>query len=319
MFKNFQFELDEEVAKKVKNVLKEIQGLLEFCLLKILIFIFSILNIKVSYFIAYIIGNFVYFFLPLRKQVGFYNLKRVFKDKTDKELYSILRKVYINFSYFMLESMIMYKLRKDPLYGLKDNIKIFGLENLDEAIKKDKGSVLYTAHIGNWHIMGQKFVQLGYAINNVIKKQRNSFVFDEEVKGMLDSGMKITILQKTPKNIFKALINKDIVEFLADQDAGENGIFVDFFGLKASTATGPALFSLKMEVPLIFAIDLRENLYKHKIFIEKVDYIPTGEKDKDVYNLTEILNQKLEKYIYNNPEQYFWLHRRWFTRPFKKN
>jgi KDO2-lipid IV(A) lauroyltransferase len=165
--------------------------------------------------------------------------------------------------------------------------------------------------------MGQRLVDAGYKINNIVKRQRNPYVFDKEMDAMTKSGMKITILQKTPKNIFKALKDKDIVEFLADQDAGDDGIFVDFFGVKASCATGPALFSLKMNCPLVFVIDIRKNdsPLKHEIYIESLEYIPNDDTEQDIYILTEILTKKLEKYIIAHPEQYFWLHKRWLTRP----
>ncbi|MDR0676373.1 MAG: hypothetical protein LBF97_04975 [Elusimicrobiota bacterium] len=315
ILKNFNFCIDNTIKEKIKTFSKKIRLKIESYILICLSFIFSKLNIKLSYILARILGILIYFFIPIRKKVAYYNLKRVFRKKSNREIYAIIMKMYINFSYFFLESIIMKKLRIDKIYGLKDNVKVYGLEILQEAVNKEKGVILYTGHIGNWHVMGQKLVELGFPINNVIKRQRNPFIFEKEMNTMLNAGMKISILQKTPKNIFQALKEKDVVEFLADQDAGKDGIFVDFFGLKASTAVGPALFSLKLGSPLIFAVDIREKFYKHKIFIEKIDYTSIDDKEKDIYNLTKLLTQKIEKYIISNPSQYFWLHRRWFTRP----
>lgn len=292
--------------------MKDLKHRIEFYILELFIFLFELIPIKSAYYLCKYLGLFFYYFLPIRRTTAYFNLKRVFPNKSDIEIYNIIKEMYVNFSYFFLESIIMGKLRET----LTKNVKVFGLENLDAAVNRDNGVVLYTAHIGNWHIMGQKLVDSGFKINNLIKRQRNPYVFDKEVKAMEKCGMKTTILQKTPKNIFKALKDKDIVEFLADQDAGDDGIFIDFFGVKASTAIGPALFSLKMESPIVFVVDIRnkENPLKHEVYIEGLDYSITGKFDEDIKHLTEILTKKLEKYIIAHPEQYFWLHKRWLTR-----
>ena len=291
--------------------MKDFKHRIEFYFVTFFIILFEALPLNLAYGFSKYLGLFLYYFVPIRRTTAYFNLKRVFPNKTDAEIYKIIRKMYVNFAYFFLESIIMNKLREN----LDTNVEIFGLENLDAAVAKDSGVVLYTAHIGNWHIMGQRLVDAGYKINNLVKRQRNKYVFDKEMEAMTQSGMKITILHKTPKNIFKALKDKDIVEFLADQDAGDDGVFVDFFGVKAATATGPALFSLKMAAPIVFVTDVRTDLMKHKIYIESINYESTGNLETDVYALTQILTKKLEKYIIAHPEQYFWLHKRWLTRP----
>ncbi len=292
--------------------LKNFKHKLEYFFLFFLICFFRSLPINLCYKISKLLGNFIYYFVPIRKKTAYYNLKRAFPAKTDKEIFEIIRKMYINFLYFILESIIMNQKLK-PRFD--ENIKIYGIEKLQEAFIRGNGVVLYTAHLGNWHVMGAKLVALGFPVNNIVKRQRNPYVFDEEINAMLETGMKITVLQKTPKNIFKALKDGDVVEFLADQDAGTDGVFIDFFGEKASAAVGPAIFALKMNAPIIFAIDIRDDKYKHSIFLETIDSSSLDVNDENVKNLTETLSKKLEDYILKYPEQYFWLHKRWMTRP----
>jgi len=174
---------------------KRCQHYLEYVFLKFLIFLFSLFSIRASYKIIKQLGLFIYYFIPMRKITAYYNLKRVFPNKDDKFIYLIIKKIYVNFSYFILESILMQRLRKT----LDKNVEVFGLEHLQAAVSEDKGVVLYTGHLGNWHIMGQKLVDMGFSINNIVKRQSNPFVFDEEVAAMEKVGMKITVLQKTPK------------------------------------------------------------------------------------------------------------------------
>ncbi|MFC1546641.1 lysophospholipid acyltransferase family protein, partial [bacterium] len=173
---------------------------------------------------------------------------------------------------------------------------------------------LCTAHLGNWHIMGQRLVDQGFPINNIVKKQRNPFVFNTEVKGMEKVGMKVTILQKTPKNILRAIKSGDIVEFLIDQDAGPDGIFIDFFGEQASTAQGPALFGSKMNAPIIFALDVRRKNNKHTVYLENVEYNTSLITEQSIKSIMQYLTKRLQDYIIKYPEQYFWLHKRWLTK-----
>ena len=289
---------------------KRIQHKLEYVLLEFFVWLFNSWSTEFGYKFCEGLGKFAYRFFPKRKLTAFENIKQAFPDKSETEIWKIVEQVYINCAYFFLESVIAKRLSKD----IDNNVQVFGLDKLKKAVDKGKGVVLYTAHIGNWHVMGHKLVAEGFVLNNVVKRQRNAKVFDKEVEAMLESGMKVTVLQKTPKNIFKALKGGDVVEFLADQDAGDTGIFIDFFGKKASTAIGPALFSLKMQSPIVFAVDIRKDEFRHEVYIETIDFETTGDMDADVYTLTKILTKKLEQYIIKYPDQYFWLHKRWNTR-----
>lgn len=317
MFKISDTKYEFMVDLKFAHFFVKLKHKLETKVIKCFEIFFNMFNIKVSYFLAYIFGNLIYIFFPLRQNVARYNIKRVFKNYSFFQVENILRRCYIEFSYFVIESFFMHKLANDKIYGVDDNVKILGIENLEEAKSLDKGIILVTFHTGNWHIMGEKLFRLGYDISNIVKKQSNPFMFEMELEHMKAVGMETITLQNTPKNILEAFSKKKVVEFLIDQDAGENGVFVDFFGLKASTVRGPAIFSTKLNIPILLAVDVREKFFKHKIFIEKIDVSVSSDKEENIKNIMLKLNEKVEKYILKNPEQYFWFHRRWFTRPKK--
>ncbi len=317
MFKISNDKCEIRLDLKIASFFINLKNELEIKFMKCLEVFFNLFNIRVSYFLAYILGNILYIFLPIRQNVARYNIKRVFKNYSFFQIEKILRRCYIEFSYFVVESFLMKKLSNDKAYGIDNNVRILGIENLEEAKALNKGIILTTFHLGNWHIMGKKLVKMGYSISNIIKKQNNPFMFDMEVEHMKEVGMDTITLQNTPKNILEAFNEKKVVEFLIDQDAGENGIFLDFFGLKASTVTGPAVFGSKLNIPILLAVDIREKFFKHKIFIEKIEVESSENKEENVKNIMSRLNEKVEKYIAKNPEQYFWFHRRWFTRPKK--
>ena len=105
---------------------------------------------------------------------------------------------------------------------------------------------------------------------------------------------------------------------VADQDARRHGIFVDFFGKPASTAEGPALFSWKLNLPIapLFSVRLPGPRRELKaIGLPLIHPDPSAPREEEIRRLTEAHVRALEDTIRRYPDSYFWLHRRWKTRP----
>ena len=95
------------------------------------------------------------------------------------------------------------------------------------------------------------------------------------------------------------------------------GVFVDFFGRKACTNKGMALLALKTESPVIPMFLVRERSRFKVIFEPEVPLIRTGDKTKDIEANTQQYNEVIEKIVRRYPEQWFWVHQRWKTKPFQ--
>ena len=108
-----------------------------------------------------------------------------------------------------------------------------------------------------------------------------------------------------------------IVAMVADQNAREQGVFVPFFGAPAATFRGPALFALRAGAPIFIGVCIREPGWpqRYRAWTERIDFTPSGDLDADVMRLTEAHTAALEKAVRQAPEQYFWQHKRWKTRP----
>jgi len=101
---------------------------------------------------------------------------------------------------------------------------------------------------------------------------------------------------------------------VSDQDAGKKGTFVNFFGSKASTPKGAALFFLNTKSPMIFASCIQLSFQNYKIEFIPIEIKKEYLNDKDVENITQTYTTFLENYIKKYPEQYFWFHKRWKTK-----
>ena len=117
----------------------------------------------------------------------------------------------------------------------------------------------------------------------------------------------------------KALKKGKILGFLADQDAGPGGAFIEFLGRTASTPMGAAVFAKKFNSPVVPAFIIRQPDGRHKVEIgEILRYEDTGDSDKDLFDLTYRMTKILEQKITANPTQWLWFQKRWNTRPEQK-
>lgn len=121
--------------------------------------------------------------------------------------------------------------------------------------------------------------------------------------------------RRAPQLALRSLRAGRIVAFVADQDARGSGVFVPFFGRPASTHRGPALLALRAGSPLFLGYGIRLAPGRFLGHLERVEVDRGGEIDVAVDRLTAAFTAKLEEAIRRAPDQYFWHHRRWKTRP----
>jgi KDO2-lipid IV(A) lauroyltransferase len=118
------------------------------------------------------------------------------------------------------------------------------------------------------------------------------------------------------RGVFRSLKKNRLVAILSDQDARKAGIFVDFFGIPSSTYPGAAQFVWKTGCPMIFCSIVRREDETHDVWFNPAMRADTGAGGEgEIFRLTAELTKELEKAIRDNPDHYFWAHRRWKTKP----
>lgn len=174
------------------------------------------------------------------------------------------------------------------------------------------GSIIVTGHLGNWEVAGAFLAAVGLDMAAVVKRQRNR-AFDRR---MLDTRRRLGIepiyMQDARKRIPEALREGKTVALVADQDAGDRGIFVPFLGRLASTFRGPARLSLTQSVPLFFGAAVRVG-DTYQGILEHIDRPDPGTDAESEYTARWVA--RLETHVRRHPDQYFWFHRRWKTQP----
>jgi KDO2-lipid IV(A) lauroyltransferase len=114
----------------------------------------------------------------------------------------------------------------------------------------------------------------------------------------------------------EALRNNEIVFIPIDQNFGSGGVFVDFFGAKAATATGPVVLAQRTKAALLACFIIRQKDDRHKIIFEPPLNLEQGQdfRETAVINIQRLTNI-IESYIRRYPAEWGWIHRRWKSKP----
>lgn len=243
--------------------------------------------------------------LRIRRKVAEQNLQCIFPSLSKKERTDLIKKMY----YFMGKTIA--EIYFTEMEQLKKKLKIYGWENLEQAVARKKGVILATCHSGNWECAG-KFIAEKYPLAVIYKKLRNTYfdTFTNELR--LQAKIEIIHSKKSLKQIFSYLKKNYIITILIDQDAGKNGIITDFLGKPASTFPGTAKIALKTGAVIIPAIAIRDENENNVLIFEKmIQPDEFGNGEEAIQQLTGHISKSLEKYILQNPAHWFWVHRRW--------
>ncbi|MDP2911309.1 MAG: ELM1/GtrOC1 family putative glycosyltransferase, partial [Candidatus Omnitrophota bacterium] len=258
-------------------------------------------------------GDIVYRTNLKRRAIAYANLKAAFPEKDLIELRKITR------AHFQNLGMSVIELLKLPVMSnayLGRHVKIENMERIKASLEKGKGVILLTAHFGNWEISSLAVSLNGYTMSVFAREQKY-----EKLNNLLNgfrqsTGCKVITKGFSVKDIIKTLNNNGIVGMLSDQDAGANGVFVDFFGRPASTAQGPVAFSSKTGAAILPSFIWRVGTDKHTARVgEQFELVNTGNKKEDMKQNLQRAAGILEGYIRKFPEQWLWSHKRWKSTP----
>jgi len=195
-------------------------------------------------------------------------------------------------------------------------IMIEGRKNIENALAQDKGVLLFTAHFGNWEFGSAPFTEIG-TLWVVARALDNPFLEKELGRMRMKLGAGIINKFGAARPILQALGRNEIVAILIDQNVlRSQAVFVDFFGKAAATTPSLAAFHLKTGAPLvpIFVHTGRSGRYIVKIR-EPLSVPSSGSMEEDVLKITQLCTKIIEHEIRQNPELWFWVHKRWNTRP----
>lgn len=255
-------------------------------------------------------------FLKRKKHIVLKNLHVVFgNDKTKEEINDMAHGWLKNMCFGMIELTYLI----DHPEEIIERVLIEGGQNLEEAISKGRGVILLSAHFGNFVLMLLRMAQAGYKTNCIMRRMKDK-QFGKSVYDFCGTNG-VRIIYSLPhkecvEQSFKSLRSGQILFVLLDQNYGERGgVFVDFFGKPAATATGPVIFSNRSGAPILPVFIVGDGVDRHKIIIgEPVKLVASQYEESSLEHNTAQLTKIIETYIRRYPHEWGgWMHLRWKT------
>ncbi len=264
---------------------------------------------KKSTALAYLFGDFLYHILKLRRPLVEKNLELTFPEKNESEINAIALQVYRNQAENFIEVLRLPMIKTAEEAALLVDMDTSSL--LSESIDRKKGVVVVSAHFGNWELMAHCVGLLTGPFSLVVKPLKNHAV-DQQINAWRSlSGNRIIYDWQALREGMRALKKGEILVILGDQSAPWGGFFTDFLGRRASVFSGPAFLALKTGVPLIVCMSRRNDSGRYSVDLVEIDQRCLGTSKADAEELARRYNKVFERYIYQYPEEWFWLHNRW--------
>jgi len=266
------------------------------------------------YPMARAMGALVMVISPRHRRIVMTNLGLAFPEKSELERRVIARRFYHLLLRGLLEFLRMPATSEQEIIA---GNKLQGKHYIDDALARGGGVVLITAHYGNWETMGARLALAGYRPLNVIARNQR----DQEVTELLTGlrkhgGLRIIPRDGAIRECVARMRDNEVLGMLIDQNAGEHGVFVDFFGKLASTAAGAAVLAQRTQAAIIpiFCVRRPDGAQVGEIG-PPVEVQRTDDPQADIIANTARFTKVVEEAIRRHPDHWFWIHQRWKARP----
>jgi Kdo2-lipid IVA lauroyltransferase/acyltransferase len=261
------------------------------------------------------LGQLIYVLHGKLRRVGMRNLAMALPEKSVHERRKIVRGVFTSLGRQFAEICLF------PRYARENVSRIVtydGFENFDRASERGKGVLFLTAHLGGWELSAFAHSLYGHPLHFVMRPLDNPYL-DALVRRYRTTYGNTPILKDDPvRELLRAMKAGATVGILMDTNmTPPEGVFVDFFGIPACTASGLARIALRTDAPVVPGFTIWDPvLRKYRLrFDPAVKLIRTGDNDADILANTQLFTKTIEDFVRRYPDQWLWVHRRWKTRP----
>lgn len=261
------------------------------------------------------LAQLVYVLHPKLRRVGMRNLRLAFPQKSKRERKKILRGVFTSLGRQLAEVCMFPGYTKENVAQV---VVYDGFENYERAHSRGKGVLYLTAHLGAWELSAFAHSLQGHPLKVVMRGMDNPYL-DRMVQSYRTMhGNSAVDKDNFVRGLLAAMKAGETVGILMDTNmTPPQGVFVDFFGVPACTASGLARIALRTDAAVVPGFTLWDPvLHKYRLrFDPALKLIRSGDEEADIVANTAMFTKVIEEYVRRYPDQWLWVHRRWKTRP----
>jgi Kdo2-lipid IVA lauroyltransferase/acyltransferase len=248
------------------------------------------------------------------RRVGMRNLELAFPEKSRRQRKKILCGVFTSLGRHIAEVCLFPKYTRE---NVSKTVVYEGFENFERAVARGKGVLFLTGHLGAWELSAFAHSLYGYPLSIVMRPLDNPHL-DRLARDYRTMHGNQAVDKDFARGLIAAMRKGETVGVLMDTNMiASQGVFVDFFGIPACTASGVARVALKTDAAVVPGFTIWDPvLQKYRLrFDPAVELVRTGNTEADVVANTAKFTQVIEEYARKYPDQWLWVHRRWKTRP----
>lgn len=288
---------------------------LEFIAVWVLVQVFGILPRVLSRRLGSLIGRTTYLLLDRLRQTGERNLQLAYPSLAAGQRTILLKRIYRNLGWQLAEFCQMSRYTRQ---NSADFLRCEGLEHYMKARDAGRGVLIVTGHLGAWELSSFYHSLMGYPMSMVIRRLDNTRLDRYVNRIRCLHGNRVLHKDDFARGLIGAMRKGDTVGILMDTNmTPPQGVFVDYFGHLACTASGLARVALKTGAAVLPGFMLweeAENAYVLR-FGPQITLPATGNSEVDVLASTQACTAAIEQWVRRYPDQWLWVHRRWKTRP----
>jgi len=258
---------------------------------------------------------FVYRLHSRLRRVGMRNLAMVFPEKSEAERARILRGEFISLGRQLAE---VCHFPQYTLDNVNEVVVYDGFENYQQAHARGKGVLLFAGHFGGWELSSFVLSMHGHWMHVLMRGMDNQYLGRLILHYRTMHGNTAVDKDDFVRGLLSAMRANEVVGMLIDTNmTPPQGIFVDFFGIPACTASGMARIALKTDAAVVPTFTIWDrDLGKYRLrFDPALELVRTGDLEADIKANTQMFTKVIEDYVRKYPDQWLWVHRRWKTRP----
>ncbi len=288
---------------------------LEFFAVWLLVQVFGLLPRPLSRRLGAAVGAIAYIVLGRLRRVGERNLGLAYPSLDGKERTHLLKKLYRNLGWQMAEFCQM------PSYTRANSARFLRCEGLDHYVKAQsagRGVLIVTGHLGAWELSSFYHSLMGYPMSMVIRRLDNARLDRYVNRIRCLHGNRVLHKDDFARGLIGAMRKGETVGILMDTNmTPPQGLFVDYFGHQACTASGLARVAAKTGAAVLPGFMVWEEAEQAYVlrFGEQLELSSTVDAEADVIANTQLCTAAIENWVRRYPDQWLWVHRRWKTRP----
>ncbi|MEO1997393.1 MAG: lysophospholipid acyltransferase family protein [Planctomycetaceae bacterium] len=302
----------------------KVRHLAEYTAFRTAVCVVQCLSYRHSVRLARCLAFIIHHLLPARmnrRTVARENLRRALGDAYgQRRIDEIIHQMWIHLFRMVAEVVQMpRKLRRDNAI---DVLEFRHREAVVQALCTGRPVILLSGHFGNWEMATSVFGHFGFPMGVVARELDNPRIHKWMERFRRHTGHVLISKKGGADRMVQFLEHRGHLALLGDQDAGQKGLFVDFFGHPASTFKSIALLSMQYRALICVGYARRlpdrfhgQDWVRYELGCEQIVDPDHYDGPQQIRSITQAYTAALERAVLRAPEQYFWVHRRWKSVP----